>query len=95
MPDQKALPDTRLDWKWPLAWGLIRTLRFIPPMDQPPTSSNLPKRVLVVDPHATLRTVFGGAVRIEWREGRASVMPELGHDQPLPASAATPPPPSP
>ena len=45
--------------------------------------------------HATLRTVFGGAVRIEWREGRASVMPELDHDQPLPARAATPPPPSP
>jgi len=45
--------------------------------------------------HATLRTVFGGAVRIEWREGRASVMPELGHDQPLPAGAATPPPQSP
>jgi iron complex transport system ATP-binding protein len=45
--------------------------------------------------HATLRTVFGGAVRIEWREGRASVMPEWDLAPPLPDGAATPPAPSP
>lgn len=45
--------------------------------------------------HATLRTVFGGAVRIEWREGRASVMPEWDQDAPQTAGSPTPPPPSP
>lgn len=45
--------------------------------------------------HATLRTVFGGAVRIEWREGRARVMPEWDQDVPQTARSPAPPPPSP
>jgi iron complex transport system ATP-binding protein len=28
--------------------------------------------------HAALHTVFGGAVRVEWRDGRAWVQPEFG-----------------